>query len=191
MKLPAHRAGHLKTVLTAWEISLRHHDRIYLLITSAVTLSPTVRAKYPSSHSSPPQSCFLYFRILLEYYTRAYTLQHPYDFPDAVPRWKRQEYMNMVLGYLQFIYLKIVMPSFPQIYSLTRSLLFPAISIFDILVPTPMIFRIIYRMTRSFQSHACYIITCSPCLRQENFSSPFTKRGIQLLFFINLNVFPL
>src|SRR5215472_15779921 len=30
---------------------------MYFLITSAVTLSPTVRAKYPSSQNSPPHSC--------------------------------------------------------------------------------------------------------------------------------------
>ena len=30
---------------------------IYLLITSVVTLSPTVRTKYPSLQSSPPQRC--------------------------------------------------------------------------------------------------------------------------------------
>lgn len=32
---------------------------IYLLISSAVTLSPTVHAKYPSSQNSPPPSSFL------------------------------------------------------------------------------------------------------------------------------------
>src|SRR3990167_5013809 len=32
---------------------------MYLLMTSDVTLSPTVLAKYPSFHNSPAQSCFL------------------------------------------------------------------------------------------------------------------------------------
>src|SRR5450756_712767 len=32
---------------------------MYRLISSAVTLSPTVRTKYPSSQNSPPQSSFL------------------------------------------------------------------------------------------------------------------------------------
>ena len=62
---------------------------------------------YVGEISAFPQ-LLLYFRMFSEHYTRAYALQHPHYFTYAIPRWKRQKYVNMILGYLQFIYLEIM-----------------------------------------------------------------------------------
>ena len=124
---------------------------------------------------------FFYFRVLLEYYDGTDILQHPYHLGGGVPRRKGQKDMDMVLCDLKGIYLKIVIygnflkdlfRSFFEIFSQDP---------FSLLrCPYQMIFRIIERMRSPFQFHAVDI-ALYPCLRQEIFSSPFTKRGIQVL----------
>jgi len=106
--------------------------------------------------SSP--KLFLYLRMFLKYYTATYTLQYPHYLGNTIPRRKRKKNMNVISCYLQYIYLKIVIPG-----NLLKNFLYPIsniipqypLSIFR--CPYQMIFRIVYRMTGSHQFHALTI----------------------------------
>ena len=91
----------------------------------------------------------------MKYYAGTDGLQHPYHFGNGVPRWKGQKDMNMILCYLQCVYLKIV------ILGYLFNHLFCSISdvasqnpLSIIRSPHQMIFSVIDRMAGSFQFHA-------------------------------------
>ena len=122
-------------------------------------LVPNRSSKISIFPKFPTPKLFLYLRVLLKYYTRTDTLQHPYYLGNTISRWKRQEiYEHDLL--LPPAYLSQNHDSWlsPQNTSLTRSLISSSqypLSIFR--SPYQMILRIIYRMTGSLQFHALTI----------------------------------
>lgn len=106
--------------------------------------------------SSP--KLLLYFRMLLKYYTGTDTLQHPYYLGNTVPRWKRKKNMNVIFCCLQRIYLEIMITGNLLKYFFYSRSNISSQNPFSILrSPHQMIFRVIYRMTGSFQFHALTI----------------------------------
>jgi hypothetical protein len=147
--------GHFKTTLTAWG---------FLLFTMILNIFSNHICSYFITNCANkiaifPKFCtpklLLYFWVFLKYYTRTYTLQHPYYFRNTVPWWKRQKYMNVILRNLQGVYFKVMVFSnlfkylFYTFFDITAQYLF---SIFR--GPYQMALCIIYRMARSFKFHA-------------------------------------
>jgi len=130
-------AGHLQRSFKsscAGPCSKSRCETMYCLITSLVIRSPTVRAKYPSSHISPDHRLFFIWR-------------------------KRQHDMNMFffnfkLNHLKSIFfadlLNQLLRSFPHFFPLKYFL-----PVFR--TPYQMIAGIVDRMTRSFYRHTLFI----------------------------------
>ncbi len=120
---------------------------------------------------------FLYFRVLLEYYTRTDILQHSYYLGNAMSGWKRQKYMNMVFCYFKRFYIKIMAQGYLLKYLLNSLLDIFSQNPFAILwSPYQMILRIIYRMTRSSKRHALNIPNL-PLPTAEKLFIPVYKTG--------------
>ncbi len=69
---------------------------MYCRITSAVTLSPTVRTKYPSSHNSPPHSFRLTQGNSLNTARALKLLSLPHNLRYRIAGWKRTENVHMI-----------------------------------------------------------------------------------------------
>ena len=82
---------------------------MYFRITSAVTLSPTVRTKYSSSQNSPPHNCFRTSGNSSRISLALTAFSTPPHGTDRVPRRKTQKQMHLILVDLQFLHLKSVM----------------------------------------------------------------------------------
>src|SRR4030043_1526332 len=129
---------------------------------------------------SSPQFPF-HFGVFLEYYTRAYALQHSHYSAYAIPRRKRYKNVYMVFYYFHGVNLK------PMIcgYLLKHPLRFlPNITSQNPLPvlrsPYQMILRVISRMTGSLHLHALFISHSSvlfPCLRQGGVFLPPLQQG--------------
>ena len=125
--------------------------------------------------SSPKLS--LYFRMLLENHAGTNALKHTHNSRDAIPRRKRQKYMNMICRNFQCVYLKLMICG-----NLLKNILYslPYISMqyqFPILrSPYQMIFGVIYRMTGSSQCHAI-CIACSGLPPAGKLFIPVYKTG--------------
>lgn len=97
-------------------------------------------------------------RIFAEYHAGTDALQHRYYPRNAVPRWKRQKYMDMISRYFHRINLKLIGYRNLLKYTLYSILYISPQNPLPILrCPYQMIFRVIYRMTCSSQYHAVYI----------------------------------
>ena len=125
---------------------------------------------------STPQFLF-YFGVLLKYHTSADALEHPYYFGNRIPRWEGQKDVDMVFCNLKGIYLKIVMLGNllkDLFHSLSNIISQDPFSVFR--GPYQMIFRIIDRMSSSFQYHAVNIAYLSLLSAGELFI-PVYKTG--------------
>jgi len=101
---------------------------------------------------------FLYLRMFMKYYAGTDTLQHPYHLGDTISGWKGRKDMNMVLCYLQGVYLKIVILGYLFKYlfcSISDVASQNPLSIFR--SPNQMIFGVIDRMASPLQFHAMSI----------------------------------
>jgi len=112
---------------------------------------PYCSGKIPIFPKFPTPKLLPYFRMFLKNYTSTYALQHPHYLGNAIPRWKRQKYMNMILPYFHRInlktmitryFLKYILQSFPNIPSKNPFSIFWS--------PYQMILCIIYCMTSPF-----------------------------------------
>jgi hypothetical protein len=130
---------------------------------------------------------FLYFGILLKYFTRADTLEYANNFSYRIFWRKRQKYMNMIFRYFHRIYLKlkILRNLFKQLlYSLPNLSSQYPFPIFR--CPNKMIRAIIYCVTRSSYRHRPYLHLKNisrggwshMISYMVNHSSPPTGRGI-------------
>ena len=131
---------------------------------------------------SAPQ-LFLYFWMLLEYYARTYPLQHPHNLCNAISWRECQKYVNMIWGYLQRVYFKFMMLCYFSKYLLYSFLYFSSqypLPVFR--CPDQMIF-VSYTAWLVLLSTILSHISCPGLPSAKNFSSPLTKRGIQVLIF--------
>ena len=109
----------------------------------------------------------LYLRKLLENLTAGYALQNPNDLRNRIPRWKRDQDVNVVFCDLTLLHLKIKMSGNLQKQFLNPVTDVPNKYLFPILrTPYKMISRFIYRMTCSAQNHADIL------LRNQTFLKP-------------------
>jgi len=130
---------------------------MYFRISSTVTLSPTVRAKYPSSQNSPPHNSF---------FTSGYSLNItpaliPFNIPTTFAMLYRAKYMHMICGNLHRVYFKFMMLGYlPKYFSCSFPYFSSQYPLAIFRCPNQMIFGIIHCMACSFKSHAfSYIIS--------------------------------
>ena len=83
---------------------------MYFVITSAVTLPPTVRAKYPIFPKLPAPQVLSNLRKLLPNLLDADRLEQSDHLPNRVLRGKTHKQMHVILVHLQFLNLKPMMP---------------------------------------------------------------------------------
>lgn len=124
-----------KTALVA--LPLGFYNAVYISVSSlTVTLSPTVRAKYPSSQNSPLHNSF--FTSGYSYNTGTYPLRHTNHLRNTIPRWKTQKICTLSVGYLHCVYLKSMMLCYLMKYYYARLLFsLSAILTSGISVPIP------------------------------------------------------
>ena len=116
----------------------------------------------------------LYLRKLLENLTTGYALQNPNHLRNRVPRWKRDQDVNVVFCDLTFLYLKIKMSGNFQKQFLNPVTDIPNKYLLPILwTPYKMISRFIHRMTCSAQNHADIL------LRKQTFLKPHRNNSMR------------
>ena len=147
---------------------------MYRLIKSAVTLSPTVLAKYPSSQNSPPHNSFFTSGNFSNTLCRRDTLQYAYHMRYRISRWKTQEDMNVIRSYTNLLNLKLILlRNFPKnlLNLLPYILPLNPFSIFR--RPHQMIFCIVNRMSSPSDCHGVSYTTFHLPLAD----APFNKKA--------------
>src|SRR3989338_7468951 len=100
---------------------------------------------------------FLQPRVLFKNFAGAYSFQYIHNLCRGIPWWSSQKHMNMVWHNFHRIYFKFILLSyFPK--KLFNSFLHPLFqnTLAILWNPDNVIFDVIYRMFRSFNSHAVH-----------------------------------
>jgi hypothetical protein len=118
----------------------------------------------------------LHLWMLMKNHTCTHVLQYLHYLENTISRWKRQKYEYMIRGNFHRVNFKPMIQRQLLKYFLYSLLYVLAKYSLPILrSPDQMIFRVIYRMWRSFYKHRQDNIYL--CLRQENFSSLIQRTG--------------